>query len=68
MSQTDAFGSNISVASPESSVEPIMMTPMTKFNSDFTVAESFQTPVIQPHDMFFSCCDWETAMENEKKG
>ena len=23
---------------------------------------------VQSHDMFFSCCDWEAAMEAEKKG
>lgn len=26
------------------------------------------TGSVQSHDMFFSCCDWEAAMEAEKKG
>lgn len=45
-----------------------MSTPMMKTKSDNIVSEPFLTPVIQSHDMFFSCCDWETAMEVEKKG
>ena len=64
-SQTDAFGS---VASPEMSCESITVTPLKKAVSQETPEVSFLTPVIQSHDMFFSCCDWETAMEVEKKG
>jgi len=32
------------------------------------VQQGTQDKVAQSHDMFFSCCDWEAAMEAEKKG
>ena len=40
-----------------------------KINMDLVnaVFETTAEPA-QGHDMFFSCCDWETAMEAEKKG
>ena len=64
---TDGYSSNFSVAvaSPDSSVEPIAM-PVQKFVS-CEFPERCETQVIQSHDMFFSCCDWESAMVTESK-
>jgi hypothetical protein len=60
---TDGYSSNFSVAvaSPDSSVEPMQAISMQKYES-LQLAEEIATPVIQSHDMIFSCCDWETAM------
>jgi len=60
---TDGYCSNFSVAvaSPDSSVEP-----MQKMQS-VQLPERTEPPVIQSHDMFFSCCDWESAMVQESK-
>lgn len=40
---------------------------MPKINMEL-VQQGTEDKVAQSHDMFFSCCDWETAMEAEKKG
>jgi hypothetical protein len=65
---TDGYCSNFSVAvaSPDSSVEPIS-TPMQKLQSAQYPTSSDITNVLNghEHDMFFSCCDWETAMIQE---
>jgi len=40
-----------------------------KINMDLVKEITEQmTGSVQSHDMFFSCCDWEAAMEAEKKG
>ena len=40
-----------------------------KINMDVVKEVTEQmTGSVQSHDMFFSCCDWEAAMEAEKKG
>ena len=67
---TEGYCSNFSVAvvSPDSSVEPIASpVPMRKMESAQVCQAGDQIPVIQSQDMFFSCCDWESAMVQESR-
>lgn len=57
---------SVAVASPDSSVEPINQIQMHKYASAMNPTTDLLA-TNESHDMFFSCCDWESAMVQESR-